>query len=269
MPPITPPVAPRPYLGKGSVLFDRYDPVTNLPSGSLLHMMNVTKFDVEMKDETATQYSEMNASSGLLATALKKRDVILTIEGEDFGADKLAIVHMATGITTQVTSVATVSAEILAAASATKLGRFFRTANRNVDTVGTAPVLTGGTTPTPLVLHTDYEIIDGPRGLFYILPTSAIAGLDTSQLTITYHTLVGSIVKIAGGVVPVVTCLVHFNSDPTDGQKRDVDCWRVNFSPTGQDAFIADDYGKWQLNGYVLNDSANHPNAPFYEESFW
>jgi hypothetical protein len=27
---------------------------------------------------------------------------------------------------------------------------------------------------------------------------------------------------------------------------------------------IADDYGNWTLDGYILDDTSNHPTAPFF-----
>lgn len=252
-----------PLLGKGMILLDRYD-AAGLLTGALA-IGNATKFGFDTKDDIAEQYSSMNASSNLLHTALKKRQVKISITGTDFSPDVLAIPMMSPGKTSLAVSATTVTAEVLVSATARHAGRYFRTANRNVDPSGTPPVVTNNS--NVLAAGTDYILVDPVQGWFYFPPGTTAA--DTHQTTVTYHTLVGTFSKLAGAIVPVVTAKLSFSPDPTDGAKIGVDVWKVNFSPTGTTEFIADDYGNWQLDGLVLDDTANHASAPFYDLTYY
>jgi hypothetical protein len=97
MPPITYPVAHLPYLGKGSMLLDIFDASGNRTG--FQHMGNITSVDQEMKDDIAKLYQHINAVPTMIASALKKRDVMLKMAGTDFSADHLANAVMSSGKT--------------------------------------------------------------------------------------------------------------------------------------------------------------------------
>lgn len=260
------PVAHVPMLGKGSILLDRFDPTTGLPTG-LQHLGNCTKFELDLKDDIAELYQSLNKNVTLIATAVKKRQPKISITGTDFSSDHMAIAQMAAGKTVQAIGVATVTAEVLvtAAQSATAKGRFFRTVQPSVDNVTTPPVLTQNA--LTLVAGTDYSVVDAQKGLIYFPVTSGIDG--THSITVTYHTLVANFDQVAGATIPFVQGHLVFVPDPVDGQKIGVDIWRVNLNPNGQLGLIADDYGNWSLDGNILDDTANHPSAPFYLYTFF
>lgn len=260
------PVAHVPMLGKGSILLDRFDPTTGLPTG-FQHLGNCTKFELDVKDDLAELYQSLNKNVTLIATAVKKRQPKISITGTDFSSDHIAIAQMSTGKTTLATTATTVTAEALisAAQAAVAKGRYFQLANYNVDGSGTRPVLTQNS--ATLVDGTDWVLADAAKGLIYIPLTSGMDG--THAVTVTYHTLVGSNDQVAGSTVPFVQAHLKFVPDPVDGQKIGCDIWRVNLNPNGQLGLIADDYGNWTLEGNILDDTANHPSAPFYLYSFF
>lgn len=266
MTPIQYPLVHVPMLGKGSILFDRSDPITGLPQG-LIHLGNCTKFELDLKDDIAELYQSINKNVTLIATAVKKRQPKITITGTDFSADHIALAQMSGGKTALTTTATTFTAETLitAAQAPTAIGRYFQTANRNVDPTGTAPVLTYNA--APLTAGTDYVLVDPVQGLFYIPVGSSVTA--SHAVTITYHTLVGEIDQVAGATVPFVKGHILFSPDPVDGQKIGCDIWKVNLNPNGQFGLIADDYGNWTLDGNILDDTANHPTAPFYQYSFY
>lgn len=268
MPGLKYPLAHVPMLGKGSILIDIFDPTTGLPTG-LRHLGNCTKFEIDLKDDIAELYGSLNKSVSLIATAVKKRQPKISITGTDFSSDHIAIAQMSSGKTTVATSAATITAEqvISAAQTVNSVGRFFRLANNNVDGSGTPPVLTQNS--VTLVAGTDWILKDAQTGLIYIPIGSAIDVSGTHNVTATYHTLVGSNDHVAAGTVPFQTGRIFFDPDPVDGQKIACDIWRANLNPNGQIGLIADDYGNWSLDGNILDDTANHPNAPFYEYTFF
>jgi hypothetical protein len=264
MPAMKYPIAHVPMLGKGSILLDIFDPTTGLPTG-LRHLGNCTKFELDLKDDIAELYSSLNKSVSLIETALKKRQPKISITGTDFSFDHLAIAQMSSGKTTASTSATTFTAETLMTSAQTvnSVGRFFRLANLNVDGTGTRPVLTQNS--VTLVDGTDWTMPDAQLGLIYIPVGSAIDVTGTHPVTATYHTLVGTNNFVAAGTVPFQTGHILFDPDPVDGQKIACDIWRCNLNPNGQIGLIADDYGNWSLDGNILDDTANHPTAPFYQ----
>jgi hypothetical protein len=267
MPPIQYPVPHIPMLGKGSILLDQFDDDGN-PTG-FLHLGNCTKFELDLKDDIAELYQSLNKNVTLIATAVKKRQPKITITGTDFSSDHIAIAQMSAGKTSLSISAATVSAEVLitAAQAPNCKGKFFRAANMNIDPTTTPPVVKSGSAgTTTLTAGTDYQLVDPVSGLFYIPAGSTIS---TYAVTVTYDTLVGAFDQVAGATIPFVQGHLLFVPDPVDGQKIGCDIWRVNLNPNGQIGLIADDYGNWSLDGNILDDTANHPDAPFYEYTFF
>lgn len=252
-----------PMLGKGSILFDRFDASGN-PTG-YMPFGNCNKLELGSKDDRAELFQSLNKSASLIASGLKKRTVSISIVGSDFRSDMLAISQMSAGKTTLTTTVATITAEVLAPAAVKKGGKYFALASRNVDNVGTAPVLTNNS--NVLVTPADYTVVDPVEGLIYF-PTGTSAD-DAHNVTATYHTLAGSLDQVAGATQPQILGRLRFVPDPTDGQKLGLEVWRVNLYPSGNLGLIADDYGNWTLDGEVLDDTANHPNSPYYLETFY
>jgi len=250
-------------LGKGSILFDRFD-AAGLPTG-YMPFGNCHKFEVSLKDDRAELYQSLNKNSSLIANALKKRTISLSINGTDFRSDMVAIALMSGGKTELATAAATITAEVLASATATKTGRYFALANRNIDNVTTPPVLTNNA--IVLTEGTDYELVDPIEGLIYFPLGGAVS--ESHSVTCTYKTLVGQFDQVAPATEPQIQGKLRFVPDPTDGQKIGVEVWRVNLYPSGQLGFIADDYGNWTLDGAILDDTANHPNSPYLLQTFY
>jgi hypothetical protein len=255
------PIGHKPMLGKGSVLFDRFDANGN-PTGNFLHLGNCSKFELDPKDDIAELYQSLYPTPTLIATAVKKRQPKLQIEGTDFNSDHLAIGQISAGRTELATTATTFTAEVLVsvAQAANAKGRFFRLANMNVDNVTTPPVLTQNA--VVLVAGTDYTVADALNGLIYFPSSSSIDG--THAITATYHTLVGTFDQVAALTQNSISGHFLFVPDPADGEKIGCDVWRVNLFVNGKIGLIADDYGNWTLEGYILDDTANHPTSPFY-----
>jgi hypothetical protein len=265
MPGLKYPVPHVPMLGKGSILLDIFD-TAGLGTG-LRHLGNCTKFELDMKDDIAELYQSLNKNVTLIATAVKKRQPKISLTGTDFSSDHMAITAMSSGKTNLAISAGTVTAETLVsvAQAANAKGRYFRTASLNYDPTSSAPVLTQNS--VALVVGTDYVLADPVTGLLYFpLSSTIVSGF---AITITYHTLVGSFDQVAGATVPHQQGHLVFVPDPVDGQKIGVDIWRVNLNPNGNVGLIADDYGNWTLDGQILDDTANHPNSPFFLYTFF
>jgi hypothetical protein len=268
------PVPNIPMLGKGSVLLDRFDLVSGLPTG-FQHLGNCTQFEIEDKPDIAKLFSSMSHNVSLIATALKKREPMVTIKGTDFSSLHVQMFAVSTGKTTLTPTASTFTAEVLVSAAQAPVakGRYFRLVNMNIDNVTTPPVLTSNS--VTLVAGTDYVVADPVAGLIYFPTTSTIDGIHS--VTATYHTLVGSFDQVPGSTVPFVKGHLLFVPDPVDGQKVGVDIWQVNLFANGKLGLIADDYGNWELEGNILDNTGGlvalptyaTPNAPFYQYNFF
>jgi hypothetical protein len=249
-----------PMLGKGSMLLDVFDALGN--STGFQHLGNVTTVDQEDKDDKAELFQHINAVPSLIATAVKKRVVSLKMAGTDFSSDHMAIALMSSGKTQLSTGSTPVSGEVLASATATKKGKYFATIGRNLD-----PTTVVVSQTAPLTLGTDYLIEDAVQGLIYFPLTSGVN--DAAAVDIDYTPLPTTFDQVAGATVPFVKGSMRFVPDPTDGQKIGVEWWKVNLSPSGKIELIKDDYGNWELEVMVLDDSENHPNDPYYLATFY
>lgn len=249
-----------PYLGKGSLLFDRFDASGNLTGYQ--HFGNVSVVEQENKDDKAELMQHINAVPSLIATAVKKRVLSVKITGTDFSADHLTIAMMSAGKTDLVIDATPVAGEVLASATATKKGKYFATAQRNLD-----PATIALTNPGALALGIDYKIADAEEGLIYFPLTSGVD--DAAAVTIGYTPIATTLTQVAGSVVPFVKGRMRFVPDPTDGPKIGVEWWNCNLSPTGKLELVKDDYGNWELEAMVLDDSENHPDTPYFVLTYY
>jgi hypothetical protein len=249
-----------PMLGKGSMLLDVFDADGN--STGYQHLGNCTTVEQEIKDDKAELYQHINGTPTLIATAVKKRVVSLKMTGTDFSADHMAIALMSEGKTELAIEAGAIAGEALASATVTKKGKYFATANRNFD-------------PATLVVHngvgvlevnTAYIIEDPVEGIIYFPLDSSVD--DATAVTVDYSTLAATFDQVAGAVRPFVKGKLRFVPDPTDGQKIGVEWWKCNLTPSGKIELIKDDYGNWELEVMVLDDSENHPDDPYFLATF-
>src|SRR5712671_4381149 len=95
------PVPHLPMLGKGSLLVDVFDALGALTG--YRHLGNCTKVEQDIKDDKDELYQSINSTPSLIATAVKKRQVMVTITGTDFSSDHMALAFMSAGKTTLAT----------------------------------------------------------------------------------------------------------------------------------------------------------------------
>jgi len=249
-----------PMLGKGSMLLDVFDADGNRTGYQ--HLGNCTTVEQELKDDKAELYQHINSVPTLIATAVKKRTVSLKMTGTDFSSDHMAIALMAAGKTVLATGSTPVAGEALASATATKKGKYFSVAGRNID-----PATLAVNNPGALVEGDDYILADAEQGIIYFPLTSAVD--DAAAVTVNYTPIAKSYDQVAGAVVPFVRGALRFVPDPTDGQKIGVEWWRCNLTPSGKVELIKDDYGNWEMEVMVLDDSENHPDEPYFLATFY
>lgn len=248
-----------PLLGKGSVLLDQFS--GGSPTGKFVHLGNCNKFEIEPKDDMAELYQSLYSSPTKIAQAVKKRDIKVTIEGTDFSFDHAAIFSITGGKATRSQTGAAVAGEVVisAAQTANCLGRYFQVADFPIATW--TDLKQGVTT---LVNGTDYKVLDDTHGIIYIPVGSAINTAGTQAVTADYTSATSSVDEVDGHTINFVQGHILFIPDPADGINIQADVWRVNLTQNGKIGLISDEYGNWTLEGSCLDDTANHPNNPFY-----
>lgn len=252
-----------PSLGKGSVLLDRFS--NGSPTGVFIHLGNCHKFEIEPKDDKAELVQALSPTPTLFAQAVKKRDLKIMIEGTDFSADHSDIYSLASGSANLSVLATPVTNEVLVTAAQTvnALGRYFRLANPNV---GTFTDLKQNS--IALNNGTDYKVIDLVHGIIYIPSTSTINTAGTQQITADYTPTAGTFAQVNGHTVNFIQGHILFVPNPADGPNITADVWRVNLTQNGKIGLISDEYNNWTLEGTALDDTANHPTAPFYQYTY-
>lgn len=241
-------------LGRGKVLFDRFDAATGARTGYRM-IGNCSTFEVTTTDEKRTKKSSAEAASPILKEVTVERTPEFSIVLNEHDKPNLGLILM--GEEAEYTQAATpVVAEILSTAPVKD--RHYKAAKR---AIGSVTVKHGATT---MVLNTDYKIVSAEAGLIYVinLPGSGNLTIDYTPAAITAGSgrdwvKAAKSTVIEGGIL--------FLPDPAAGPKWEVEVWKVSISPDGALGLIQDDFGEFTLKGKVLTDSANHPNEPYYQ----
>jgi hypothetical protein len=240
-------------LGRGEIYVDKY--VSGVKTGELF-LGNCTSFAISTKDDMKEKYTSTKATSTLLKRIPVHRTVEMKIEGDEFSIENMEFMLMGTSGTLTQTG-ASVTGETLS--SSVALGRYYPTLYRNISAVTVKAGVSGATAMTN---NTDY-IIDAD-GRIYTVPGGAIVAGDILKADYTYATISGYS-KLAGGYQSYIEAFIRFKGKPTNGPQYEVTAWKVNLTPNGDLGFISDDFGKWQLQGLLLDDTANHATSPYYD----
>jgi hypothetical protein len=259
MPPFNTPNAENLLLGKGQVLFDRFDPVTGLSTG-YKHLGNVEKFEITTNDDIVEKRSSMTAAAPMLKRVNRARTVGIAMTLSEFHPDNLALALMGTSAVLVQTATAVV-AEALAPATVpgsfvklAKLGPYTGLAVKFGASVG--------------VLGIDYVVTSAKGGVIQILPGTILTGAVTADYTPTAYTAVTGPKVVGGGNAAQINGRLMFIGDPSAGPAQLVEVWRTSISPSGALEFISDDYATMELTGTAQDDSANHAANPLYQSTF-
>jgi hypothetical protein len=253
---VNPRTAPDPsnlVLGRGAIYFDRFVTNTSQRQGEF-HMGNCTTFEVETKVETKEKYESMDHSSNLYQRGVTRQTTTLKITGDEFTPANLA--NALNGVVETISGTgASVTTEAITPAGGAILGAYYALAHRNITTLTDVKQAS-----TVLVLGTDYTA-DLVRGRIYLLPTS-VTITPGSQLTADYTYGNYSYPAVNLSQVGTVDGYIHFIPDNIKGPNWEAEYWHVQFTPSGNQGWIADDFGNWTLEGMVIIDPINHPTEP-------
>jgi hypothetical protein len=238
-------------LGRGKLYFDRFVTGTTTKQGEL-DLGNCTAFDITPKPTIKKKYESMDPSSLLYSQAVTQQDVTLKVTGDEFAMFNLAAVLL--GNQAQLVQSATSTITAAALTSAIVNGAWYPTGYRSITVTD---VKQGSTTG---VLGTDYNV-DATTGRIQLFTTgvftaSTATTWDGSSAAVTYNMVQGSTVGLVEGYL-------RFIGNPVKGPVFEAECWHVSFTPTGNLALIADDFGNWTLDGALLPD-LTRPSEPYF-----
>lgn len=257
------PTANLTLLGKGSLWLDRFVDATNVATGALMSLGNCDKFGITVKPTVKKLYTSLDHTAGNYATAVSQEDVTIMIEGFEFGPEQIALATMADVPTTFTQSSASVTTETLATAGVQKLGRAFRTVNREIS----ALIVSQGA--TTLLVNVDYVLKDAHSGLIYFPEASAVVNTTAVNVAYTGAAVVaaGNMQQILGASVSKVRGKLFFYADPMTGPSYDVEVPRVFLTGGKETQYIGTDFAKWELTGDVENNTAYDPTVPYYRQT--
>ena len=255
------PVSDLTLIGKGALWLDRFD-ATDTATGTLMALGNCDKFGIQVKDTVKKNYTAMDHTAGVYKTAISQREIMIKIEGFEFGPE-VAAMNVLSDLPTAVTqTTASVVAEALAPVVVQKAGRAFQTVNREISAV---IVIQSAVT---LLLNVDYVIKDPHLGIIYFLetsPTVANAAAITCNYTAATIVAAGNMQQLLGGAVPKIRGKLIFSGDPMTGPNWDVIIPRVFLTPTAEMDFISNDFLKWKLDGTIEDNSAFNPALQYFK----
>lgn len=239
-------------LGAGQIWFNRNDVDTGYA-----HLGNCTSFELSFEDQVTKVVNRMTSALGTYRRIVQERVGNVSITGQEFNPDNIALVTSGTvGALAQSSS--TVTGEVLATAAQAAGERAFQTAFRNISSV----VITQGT--TTLTVDDDYTIEDATLGLitFHTAGSNFTPG---TQIDIDYSYAADTSATVAGGSVNTIEGALLFVGDPAAGPAVDIKIHVFSVEPQGALELIGDGFLDWQITGEALDDSANHPNDPFWK----
>jgi len=236
-------------LGKGKILFDRFNASTGVKEG-YVHLGNCDTFELSTEDDVVDNMNSMVAAGGIYKSVTRSRKVTVNISGFEFSTQALAISLMG-NVATATQTTGTATAEVLST-NLTK-GKFYRTAKRGIVSITSAVDITGTTTAT-LTATSDYLLYDADSGIIQLPLTSGATATHSLAATYVYSTL--SLDSIQGGMASKIEGTVVFIPDPATGPSWEITAWKVSLTPNGAIGFISEDFGKWQVAGKIMDDTA-------------
>ena len=245
-------------LGRGKVLFDRYDN-SGLSTG-LRHMGNVEDLKINIATEKIEKRDFTQAAAPIAVEAITKTTGTVTMVSDEYGLENIAIFML--GLEAALTTQGSGSFALPGTPDTLvvpALDRIIKMTKQNVSalTVKDSPQT------TTYVVNTDYKIFDAARGLLYIPSGSAITAGQTIKCGYTYG-VVGQLSKVQIAQAPVIEGALYFVSVPGKGPGWDCEIWKMRVGGNGDLGLIQqDDWGVLSIEGTILADAANHPTEPY------
>lgn len=220
---------------------------------SLVYTPNETK--LEENDATT-------GAGGVLASITVSRKPTIKISSKSFLSRFIEFALMGTkSILTQAATA------VVAEAHANVKQGAYVALNKMGPVTGVVVKNTGGVTTYALTTDYTIEYADGLYPMIYIVPGGTIT--DGSGLEIGYTpTAYSSVEQVAGGTQSEIVVALRFvNAADGYGAQYSFDVWKASVNIDAALEFIQSgtEFGSYDVTFTLLDDSANHPTAPFID----
>lgn len=88
---------------------------------------------------------------------------------------------------------------------------------------------------------------------------------DGDNLTVKYGCSEHTYTRLSGLSQTTIEGICRFVSDNPVGPNRELKVWRLSLTPSGDMAYIGDDWGSMGFEGEILKDAVNHPTNPYLQ----
>jgi hypothetical protein len=236
------PSADNVILGAGELF---WRPIVNGALTSYFHLGNCSRFAILLNDDIIKLKSSQTAERSLIKQVTRGREINIEILSNEYAIDNMALALMGDAGTFTQTSSA-VTGEILS--TSIVAGRFYRTAGRNI----TGVVINQGT--VTWTVSTGYTVYDSSAGLIQVKSPAAGGVTTATPATIAYTRASLSLDTVLGATKTKVEGSLYFIPDPTTGPQFDVEVFYCSVSPSGEVAYISEEFGEYGLAIAALDD---------------
>lgn len=235
------------YLyGKGQILFQRTG------TTGLLHLGNVPDFGINAEVTKEEHYGSMTGTNAIDKTRIKQKAAKSTISLEELSAENINLAWLGDSIAETTQSASTLADE----AVTTIAGKYVEIGSIALSDVVVKTAAEGDV----LVVGTDYDIIP-EAGLIREIEGGLIAS-NTAYVSATVPE------KTLSGINALVSATTEgklfFIGIPEDGPAMKVEGWKVALTISGEIKLISDGISAIPMEAEYLDDSANHPDNPFF-----
>jgi len=234
------------FVGKGKLFFDRWT-AANASTGER-DLGNAPSFVVTPNVEQLEHYSSRTGIRSKDHEVDVQQSLNVKFSLDEISVDNLALVLYGDGVEVMAQGDGNVGAEAMTLYQ----DRWVKMNNRNisVSSVGIAGYVEG----------TDYEV-DHSVGRIRALSTGGIADGEAVHVSYTFGAMTWNYVEIFGR--KPVQGLLRLVGTNEVGTQFEVLLWKVKIKNSGDINFIGDDWNVIELEGEVLDDTANHSSYPF------
>lgn len=111
---------------------------------------------------------------------------------------------------------------------------------------------------------------DNKAGRFLVMAEGTMPN-DVTGVTgvyVAYYVVGGTFTKVKAFTKSSIEGFLRFISDNPVGTQQELKVWKVSLAPTGDTAYIGDDWATLGFTGEILKDETGHPDSPYMDINF-
>jgi hypothetical protein len=237
-------------LGRGRILFDRFDANGN-PQG-FIDLGNAPDFSISISKDMLEHFSSRSGLRVKDLSVVRELSASFVFTLEEFSLQNLLLALMGESADESQTA-GSVTDEAVTA----RHDKWVDLAKRKVSNV----VVTAQAGSPTYTENTDY-VVDYDEGMIKVLSTGSIGDGDALLVDYSYADLTQAEVRSLKEAS--VDGKLKFIGDPAQGPALVIEVWKCKLSPSGDIGLIGDDLANFQLTAEVEKDETGHPDSPYF-----